>query len=269
MTSPAIIPNGTKPSSNSPSSFLFKSSTPLKILKKQPSQFSALAHEVRNPLSNINLAIEMLKSLIINDDQKIFLDIIMRASGRINEIVIDILAYNQTDEMQAEKHCIHQLLDEVLAMTEDRLRLKNIAINKDYDAWEPKIILNRPKMKIALTNIIINAIDAMTPGKGELKLVTKSIDGGYAIHIEDNGCGISKENLKKIFKPYFTNKTNGLGVGLASTYDILQSNHVGVNVESEEGEGTRFILLFKKQYNSDTSTNSAMNKTMKSDLRPA
>ena len=68
------------------------------------------------------------------------------------------------------------------------------------------------------------------------------------IQIEDNGCGISKENLKYIFKPYFTNKPGGLGLGLATTYDILQSNHVGVNVESEEGKGTRFILSFEEKH---------------------
>ena len=67
--------------------------------------------------------------------------------------------------MQAEKHSVHQLLDEVLEMTEDRMMLKNIAVRKDYAVQDRKIVLNRPEMKIALTNIIINAIDAMTSGK--------------------------------------------------------------------------------------------------------
>lgn len=188
----------------------------------------------------------MLKSIIRHDDQKIYLDIIMRSSVRINDLIEELLKYQQADEVQAEKHSIHQLLDEVLAMNEDRIMLKNITVRKEYTIQDCKIVVNRPKMKIALTNIIINAIDAMTSGKGELKLVTKSIDGKYVIQIEDNGCGISKGNLQHIFKPYFTNKPGGLGLGLATTYDILRSNHVGVNVESGEGEGTRFILLFKK-----------------------
>jgi signal transduction histidine kinase len=86
----------------------------------------------------------------------------------------------------------------------------------------------------------------MTSGKGQLTLLTKSMDNGYIIQIEDNGCGISKGNLKYIFKPYFTKKPGGLGLGLATTYDILRSNHVGINIESVLGKGTRFILLFKK-----------------------
>jgi signal transduction histidine kinase len=223
--------------------------SPSRILKEQPGQFaSALAHEMRDPLSTIKLAGEMLRSMIRDDNQKIFLDIILRGSGRINEILTDLLTSIQTEEIESEKHLIHQLLDEALEMSEDRISLKNITVRKDYAPQDCKIILNRPKMKIALTNIIINAIDAMTPGKGELKLSTKSIGGKYVIQIEDNGCGISKENLKYIFKPYFTNKQGGLGIGLATTSDILWSNHVEVNVESEEGEGTRFILLFDKNH---------------------
>ena len=247
MNPTAITPNISKSRSYTQSANLFKSLPPSKIVQKQPSRFaSALAHEVRNPLSNINLAVEMLKSIIRHDDQKIYLDIITRSSIRINDLIKELLKYQQADEVQAEKHSIHQLLDEILAMNEDRIMLKNITVRKDYTIQDCKIVLNRPKMKIALTNIIINAIDAMTSGKGELKLVTKSIDGKYVIQIEDNGCGISKGNLQYIFKPYFTNKPGGLGLGLATTYDILRSNHVGVNVESGEGEGTRFILLFKK-----------------------
>ena len=147
--------------------------------------------------------------------------------------------------MQAEKHSIHQLLDEVLAMTEDRIMLKNIRVRKDYTTLDCKIWVNKEKIKIALINIIINAIDAMPSKKGKLKLVTKSINGKCIIEIEDNGIGISKQNLKNIFKPYFTNKAGGLGLGLSTTLDILHSNHARVKVHSDEGIGTRFILSFE------------------------
>lgn len=232
---------------------LFKPLPVLKIAKEQPDQFSsALVHEVRNPLSNINLATQMLKSLTNDDNQKLYLDIILRGSERISSILTDLLASYKPDEHEAEKYSIHELLDEVLEMAKDRFILKKIAVRKNYTALNDEIAVSRPKMKIALTNIIINALEAMTSGKGELKLVTKIVGGRYIILIEDNGSGISKTNLKNIFKPYFTNKPGGLGLGLATTYNILRSNCVGVNVESEEGYGTRFILSFNKdqQFNS-------------------
>jgi signal transduction histidine kinase len=252
MQSSTSSPNVTVLSDYSPPANMLWSLTPSKIVQEQPGQFaSALAHEIRDPLSTIKLAGEMLRSRISNDDQKVFLDIILRGSGRINEILTDLLTSFQAEEMRSEKHSINQLLDEVLAMAGDKVSLKHIKVVKEYSAQNCKLILDRPKMKIALTNIIINAIDSMNPEKGVLKLTTKSMDGKCLMQIEDNGCGISKTNLKKIFKPFFTNKPDGLGLGLATTYDILWANHVEVTVESEEGSGTRFILLFDKkhQYN--------------------
>ena len=253
MNSLTLTRNVKKLYSYPPPANLFSSLTPSKIVQKKSGQFvAALAHEIRNPLSNINLAVEMLKSAIRDDDnQKIYLDIIMRSSVRINDLINDLLKYQQMDEVQMEKHSVCQLLDEVVEMAKDRILLKNIVVRKNYSTKDRKIMLNKPKMKIALTNIIINAIDAMGTENGELMLATKLIDNRYAIQIEDNGCGISKGDLNYIFKPNYTNKPGGLGLGLAATYDILQLNHVGVNVESEIGQGTRFILLFEEKYQSN------------------
>lgn len=246
MNQPSFTSTVLNQSGRPQSSKLFRSMAPVIPMQVLPDQFSsALAHEVRNPLSNIKLATQMLQSLISDDYQKRYLDIILRGSERINGILTDLLTSFKPHEHAVVKHSIHQLLDEVLEMAEDRIILKKITVRKNYTAINDEIVLNSPKMKIALTNIIINAIDAITPGKGELKLVTKIIDGRFKILIEDNGCGICRKNLKNIFKPYFTNKPGGLGLGLATTYNILRSNRVEVNVESEEGHGTRFILSFE------------------------
>jgi signal transduction histidine kinase len=217
------------------------------IVQKHTGQFaSALAHEVRNPLSNINLAVEMLKTTMKTEEQKIFLDIILRGSGRINDLVTDLLASTQAEEQHLERHSVHQLLDEALNMNKDRILMKNILIRKDYTTLDCKILVNKERMKIALTNIIVNAIDAMPLGKGKLKLLTRSMNNMCFMEIQDNGVGISKENLKNIFKPYFTDKPSGLGLGLSTTLDILKANHAGVEVQSEEGRGTNFILSFDR-----------------------
>lgn len=216
---------------------------------------SAVAHEARNPLTNINLAVEMLKEMPGNQEQKTYLDIIIRASGRISNLVTDLLNSYKADDKKVELLSLHQLLDEVLVITEDRSRLKNITVIKDYTCRDCKLMLNRVNMKIALTNIIINAIEAMTSGNGQLKVTTQFTAGRHSIQIEDNGCGISEENLTKIFQLYFTNKPGGLGVGLATTYAILQANHIGIKVTSKEGVGTTFNLSFAKKYKSSTLSN--------------
>jgi signal transduction histidine kinase len=226
---------------------LFKFLTPHKNVQKASDQFaSALAHEVRNPLATINLAVQMLKSPILVIDHKLYLDIIMKASGQINDLITDLLTSWQPGEMQPEEYSIAQLLDEALAMAEDRILLKNIEVRKDYTTLDCKILVNKQKIKIALVNIIINAIDAMAPEKGKLKLITKSINGRCIMEIEDNGIGISKENLQHIFTPHFTDKVGGMGLGLSTTLNILNSNHAVTEVESVEGRGTRFILSFER-----------------------
>jgi signal transduction histidine kinase len=207
---------------------------------------SVLAHELRNPLTNIMLTVHLLESKILDDHDRRYMDIIKRSSAKINDLINDLLKGQQKNETPTEKHSIHQLLDEVLELASDRLVLKNVVVKKNYAPYDLKIKMDKPKIKIALTNIIINAIDAMPSKNGELRLCTKLIKGRHAISIQDNGCGISKENLPFIFNPYFTNKPAGVGVGLAATKDILLSNQIGVKVDSVMGEGTRFILLLEK-----------------------
>lgn len=215
------------------------------IVQEQASYFaSALAHEVRNPLSSINLSAEMLKSTLLDQDQRLYLDIIMRGASKINDLIKALLLSFEPKEILQVECVVSQLLDEVLFEVKDRLTLKNISIRKDYTTIDCKVLVIRQEILIALTNIIINSIDAMPSEKGELKLITKSINGKCVIEIEDNGIGISKENLLNIFKPYFTNKLSGMGLGLSTTLDILHTNHVKVEVKSEIGMGTRFILSF-------------------------
>ena len=207
---------------------------------------SVLVHELRNPLTNIMLTVHLLESKILDDSDRMYMDIIKRSSVKMNDLINDLLKGQQEEEIKEEKYSIHQLLDEVIEMARDKIILKNIVVKKNYASHDLKIKMDKPKIKIALANIIINAIDAMSSENGLLKLGTKIVKGRYAVSIHDNGTGISKENLPFIFNPYFTNKRGGVGVGLAATKDILLSNQIGVKVESVMGEGTRFILLFEK-----------------------
>ncbi|HLY70666.1 MAG TPA: ATP-binding protein [Puia sp.] len=211
--------------------------------RRQQVEFTyTLAHEIRNPLATINLAVGILKLTDDKNKKNECLNIITNNSLQINDLLTDLLDSYHLDAIKIEKYSINQLIDQVLMTTRDRLKLKNIKVSKYYSTLDCKILLNKEKIKIALTNIIINAIEAMPLEKAHLKLVTKLLNGKCVIEIEDNGSGISKENLKKIFIPYFTSKPGGIGLGLSSSLDILSTNHFQVDVQSKEGIGTRFIL---------------------------
>jgi signal transduction histidine kinase len=230
------------------SAILSASFSAFKTPRNNPAGFvSALAHEIRNPLCNINLALELLNLTQLDEEQRQYLGIIMRGSGRIKDLVNRLLTIDLAKEVNHESYSLHQMLEEVLTGAKDRMLLKNISVRREYNATVHRVPMDPEKVRIALTNIVINAIEAMPARTGVLRLVTRSTDEQSCVEIHDNGIGISKEDLKRIFEPTFSNKPGGLGIGLSATMDILRVNHTGLDVRSEEGVGTSFILSFDRR----------------------
>ena len=130
-------------------------------------------------------------------------------------------------------------------MNEVQAPVRNININKKYPDQPALIQADKEKMVIAFTNIIINAIEAMGTN-GTLILTLKESAHHYQVCIKDNGKGISKESLSKLFEPFFTMKKGGMGLGLTVSYSIFQSHHALIKAYSKEHEGTEFHISFKK-----------------------
>jgi PAS domain S-box-containing protein len=207
----------------------------------------ALAHEVRNPLNNINLSIEQLAQEQLAESGTVYMDIISRNSKRINDLITELLLSSALPpENIREKRALQNILDESIATIIDRITLKKVNWKVVYPD-EPAYIMADPmKLKIAFTNIIINAIEAMNENKGELNISVTSQNGHHMVSIKDNGAGISKETLAHLFEPYFTFKRNGLGLGLATTLNIIQSHRASIDVQSGLNQGSNFILKFER-----------------------
>jgi PAS domain S-box-containing protein len=207
-----------------------------------------LAHEIRNPLNNIGLSIDQL-SLPDEDPGKHqnLLAIMQRNCVRINHIITELLNLTRPLELAFQKYTLQEILDESIDMTTDRISLQKIMIKKDYPELPLVIAANKSKLVIAFTNIIINAIEAMESGKGELLIsLSPSTENVYHVSISDNGKGIPEEYLPKLFEPFFTLKKNGMGLGLATSFFILQSHKAKMHVESQLDKGTNFIINFDK-----------------------
>ncbi len=204
-----------------------------------------LAHEVRNPLNNINLSLEQLSPDIENPESKIYVDIIQRNSKRIESLITELLSTSRPAEIRQSPLPLQHIIDESIAAATDRIMLKKITLHKDVPGDHVVVLADAEKLKIALLNIIINAIEAMEPELGKLSIHLKNNGEQSQLIIEDNGCGISDENLSRLFEPYFTAKRNGMGLGLAATLNILQSHHAEVEVKSKINEGSSFIITFK------------------------
>ena len=205
-----------------------------------------LAHEVRNPLNNIYLSLEQLVSEIQMDEPKIYLDIINRNSKRISSLITELLDSSRPTEIVLEKTLLQTVLDDSIAAAMDRIKLKRIGLDIQYKSPEAFIMGDSNKLKIAFLNIIINAIEAMSEDEGNLLLVIDENPENYVVSINDNGSGISEENLVKLFEPYFTSKPNGMGLGLSSTLNIIRSHKAFIEVNSKLNVGTSFIITFKK-----------------------
>jgi len=204
-----------------------------------------LAHEVRNPLSNIHMSLEQLSSLT-KGEERVYIDIIDRNGKRINDLITELLTSSKPTEMLFEKVVLQTAVDETIGVALDRLTLKQIRLKVNYPDLPCYIRADKEKLKIALLNIIINAIEAIESVKGELTISLYHNEESYSLEITDNGCGIPQENLSKLFEPYFTSKRNGIGLGLASTLNIIQAHNASIEVKSKVSVGTSFIINFNQ-----------------------
>jgi len=206
----------------------------------------AIAHEIRNPLTNINLASDQLKTDIVKEDENaLFLfDMINRNSSRINQLLSDLLNSTKFSELNYEKVSANTLIDETLEEAEDRITLNKVKITKKFDPHTGNISVDKTKIKIAFLNVIINAIEAMEGKENkELTIETKVENNKCKILISDNGDGMDTESVGRLFEAYFTSKPKGNGLGLTNTQNIILNHNGEISVESTKGQGTTFIIV--------------------------
>jgi signal transduction histidine kinase len=180
-----------------------------------------------------------------DEDAKFFLDIIRRNSQRINDLITELLNTSRPSEVVFSRHNLTDVLESTIEQAIDRINLKGITLLKNFtpDIW---LELDKSKIQIAFLNIIINAVEAMKEGEGVLQITTSVMNKSALVVIKDNGVGISQEHIGRLFEPYFTSKNNGIGLGLAATLNIIQSHKARVEVESDLGKSTTFVITFPK-----------------------
>ncbi|HEY9176526.1 MAG TPA: ATP-binding protein [Flavipsychrobacter sp.] len=203
-----------------------------------------LAHEVRNPLNNISLSLEQIESTGENTELQPYISIIDRNAKRINALITELLQVSKPAEVALHRVTIQQVIDDVVAESLDRITLKKIELDLDHPDTPLYISGNRKMLAVAILNIVINALEAMDEGNGHLSIRAFPKNDLVVLAIKDNGCGISEEHIAHLFEPYFTSKRNGMGLGLASSLNVLQAHKAEVEVSSLQNEGTIFTLTF-------------------------
>ncbi len=202
-----------------------------------------LAHEIRNPLNNISVSIDQIKTHIAPDAVEL-LNIVRRGVTRIDNLISELMDSARYVKMNFAVLPLQTVVDRAIEGATDRLALKKIKLRIQHPPIPALALVDLEKIKVALLNIILNAIEAMETDKGVLEIAIQSTSTVHEVTIKDNGSGMSKEVADRLFEPYFTSKPNGVGIGLATTHAIIQSHKGNIVVASESLKGTSFTISF-------------------------
>jgi signal transduction histidine kinase len=199
-----------------------------------------IAHEIRNPLNFISLSIDHLreKYVPLEDARKEKFESLMMSIKqeiqRLNKLVGDFLDYGKPIKLTLREVELHSLVDEVLALVLAKAEKDNVEIITRYEVL-PNLSLDPELIKTCIFNVILNAFQAMPDG-GRLTVKTEASNSKVSMFFEDTGTGISRENLSKVFDPFFSTKESGLGLGLALTRRV--------DIQSTEGKGSTITISF-------------------------
>ena len=207
---------------------------------------AGVAHEINNPLGSILI----YSSLILEDlpkesPEKENLQKIVEQTTRCKKIVRGLLDFSRQTEPEMKQDSIHHVIEDVLSLVKNQSLFLNVKITKKYDLAIPNIMFDKAKIQQVFVNILLNAVEAMK-GQGELTIETcYSADKNFInVNFTDTGYGIIKENIKKIFDPFFSasHKPHSTGLGLSISYGIIKKHKGNISVVSKVGKGSTFII---------------------------
>lgn len=217
-------------------------------LKAVSTLAAGMAHEIKNPLTSIKTFVEFMDAKYKDADfRQKFKKIVPKEIDKISNIINQLLDYSRTEKASLKMCNIHNILDYVGDLYNSVFIKKHIKVQKIYNLNNPKIVCDENQMKQVFINIILNSIEAMPDG-GNIVIKTEAIDGDpLEISLRDDGIGIPKEKIVRLFDPFYTTKEKGAGLGLYIVYQIIQNNKAKIAIESDIGRGTIVKIRFKKK----------------------
>jgi signal transduction histidine kinase len=210
---------------------------------------AGLIHEIRNPLSVINLNLDYIK---INKDElnpEIIecVNACLESSERINQLIENLLDFSKKNNSIEEYVSVNQITEKATGIMLANCRKLNIEIVTNLQSNLPKVKFQKLKMLQVFLNLITNAIEASNKdGKISIRSYEETVSDEKFVfwEIEDNGMGIEDCNREKIFNDFYTNKETGIGLGLSVCKMLLDEYNSKLEFESEFGKGSRFIIKF-------------------------
>lgn len=196
---------------------------------------AGIAHEIRNPLGNIKAAAQFCLTKYEPDEQiRKHLKIILKNAERVNRVIKDLLNLAKPGEASFKIGCIDKVINSVCGLVGARCFKQDVHLTKKFPRGLPQLLLDEKLLEETFINLVLNALDAMP--KGGRLVITAYYDhnaGEIIISFADSGCGISENDLKKVFVPFFTTKKNGTGLGLSLAQQIIELHKGKIHIESK------------------------------------
>lgn len=206
---------------------------------------SGIAHEIRNPLSSIKGFAQYFQGKLKPPSQdRGYADIMIREVERLDRVIAGLLDFARPQEPRPKSVSIGEILDHSLKLLQSDFQRKEIEVERNYDDGDMNLNIDRDQITQAFLNIFKNSLESIEGGgKLRVSLGLNPDKTMVEIRVSDSGRGISRENLSRIFDPFFSTKKKGTGLGLAITLKIIENHRGEIGVDSSEGKGTTFRVL--------------------------
>jgi PAS domain S-box-containing protein len=216
---------------------------------------AGVAHEVNSPLSVISSYAQMLARQLPAEQHGKLLDKIIKSTFRASEIVSNLLNFSRTGNAEMGAQDLNAVIRDTVALLEHTLKTSGVRVDARLCGEAPLVQGNAGKLQQVFLNLFLNARDAMPEG-GRLRVTTETGEAAVRVEVSDTGLGIPRENIQRIYDPFFTTKSarpgnggeprSGTGLGLSVTYGIIKEHAGKIRVESVPGHGTSFLLEFPR-----------------------
>ncbi len=214
---------------------------------------AGIAHEINNPLTGILLYSSNLFKKVKEPCQlKDGLEIIMNETQRCKTTIQGLLDFSREKKLEKVMANINKIINKALALMENEFHLKRINVIRDLDCDIIEFLLDDNQIEQVFINLLLNSVHAIDE-KGTIYIRSRmeAKKNRVVVELEDNGCGIPKDKLKRIFEPFYTTKSTGTGLGLSVSYGIVKNHKGSIKIFSEPGTGTIISMAFPIMYETD------------------
>lgn len=207
---------------------------------------SIVAHELKNPIFSIRGFLQLLEKSLGNKDKRCeYIKVILSELDRLHRLINNFLSSNNESIEVDSKVDLNNVIQDVIKLFKPRFKLKHIKCHFKKSDEDLIIVGNCDQLRQIIINILQNCYEAIDMEKN-IYITTKSKKDYAVITVRDEGRGIDKEDLSHIFKPFYTTKKSGTGLGLFITKKIIEKHNGNIKVDSEKRRGTTFTLTFKR-----------------------